>query len=161
MHIIKAIIYGPYVNNFSSLNDMAGTIWNRNLSCIGFLDQLSLSAFIVPLPEMMVLIMNANHMIGIVIVCLQMIYHIIRPNRINLPSTRSQWRINKWEKGKINLTGGAVTADLFYGHSLLNDQKDVKWFLWFLISSNNHFLGDMIFFQLQNWIFKFVYIRQT
>ena len=39
---------------------------------------------------------------------------MIRPDRINLPSPRSQWWKFEWEKGKISSTGGAVRAYLFY-----------------------------------------------
>ena len=44
---------------------------------------------------------------------------IIRPNRINLPSPRSQSGKYEWEKGKISSTGGEVRADLFYWDCLL------------------------------------------
>ena len=50
---------------------------------------------------------------------------IIRPNRINLPWTRSQWQKNEWEKGRISATWGAVRADLFYGDSLSTFPKMV------------------------------------
>ena len=39
---------------------------------------------------------------------------IICPNRINLPSSRSQWRKYEWEEGKISPTGVVVRVDLFY-----------------------------------------------
>ena len=39
---------------------------------------------------------------------------IICPNRINLPSPRSQWQKIEWEKRTIIATGGVVRADLFY-----------------------------------------------
>ena len=39
---------------------------------------------------------------------------IICPNRINLPSTRSQWQKIEWEKKENIATRGMVRADLFY-----------------------------------------------
>ena len=33
---------------------------------------------------------------------------------LNLPSPRSKWQKNEWEKRKIIATGGLVRADLFY-----------------------------------------------
>ena len=44
---------------------------------------------------------------------------VIRPNRINLPSPRSQRRKFEWQKGKISSTRGAVRAHLFYCDCLL------------------------------------------
>ena len=44
--------------------------------------------------------------------------NIIRLQRINLPSPRSQWRKYEWEKVKIDANGGVVRADLFYGDCL-------------------------------------------
>ena len=44
---------------------------------------------------------------------------IIRPHRINLPSSRSQWRKYERGKGKISANEGAERADLFYADTLL------------------------------------------
>ena len=43
---------------------------------------------------------------------------VISPNRIYMPSLRSQWRKYECGKRKINATGAAVRADLFYWDGL-------------------------------------------
>ena len=97
-------------------------IWTKNNYKYNDQCENSISKLIVQIPYVMIInfswcVSTKSYIISTIKVRR---WEVNRPNRINLPSPRSQWQKIELEKRKIIATGGVLRADLFYWDCLLD-----------------------------------------